>query len=206
MNPQHSYLSGGTLPSISKEYRVTPSLTRYIIKRATYDIVQEIKAERACPALRLDEVSILTRLSPRAVNGLKSAGMNSDEQVLTYLSGRPSSPFQGMDGIGPVTIREILEAYEGMIATPNPAAPPYGRLGIIGALGASDGQDAIRIVNASLYLERIPRKRRALILYLDGNTLKRVGEAFGVSQEQARVMITKAAKTVIGEMRTCEQA
>ena len=194
------YLSGGSLLGIGKEFGIPPALTRYVIKRATYEIVEEIKAREARP----DDDSILSRLSPRAVNGLKWAGMRSDEQVATYLSGRPGSPFQGMDGIGPVTRREILEAYEGMVSTPNPPAPPSGRAGIVGALGAADGRDAIRIVNGSRYLVRIPRQRRALTLYLEGKTLKGVGEAHGVSQEQARVMISKAARMVIGEMRAPE--
>lgn len=82
--------------------------------------------------------------------------------------------------------------------------PLTGRPGLISRLGAVDAQSAIRIVNMSRYLDRIPRQRDALIRYLGGRNLREVGEVYGVSREQARVMIAQAMRRVIGEMRAPE--
>lgn len=91
------------------------------------------------------------------------------------------------------------------MAAPQPAPEPLkGRDALIRDLGARDAESAIRIANLSRNLDRYPRNRDALIRYLRGATLREVGAQYGVSREQARILICKARRTIVDEMRAPE--
>lgn len=91
------------------------------------------------------------------------------------------------------------------MAAPKPASEPLkGRDALICDLGARDAESGIRIANLSRNLDRYPRNRDALIRYLRGATLREVGAQHGVSREQARILIWKAKRTIVDEMRAPE--
>lgn len=109
------YLSGQTLAEIGSERALRPSRIRSLVTWAANEIGGEIRRRKIRESLpNWGEESTLSRLSPRAVNALRAAGMRSDEQIIGRLRGLGEQALLGIDGIGKVTRGEVLEAYAGL--------------------------------------------------------------------------------------------